>query len=176
MQENMEFRRITDSELDEAYAVICDAVEWLNAKDIQQWPSPIPRRSYERMQARGQNYALFCEGRIAVVLSLAPGRNPHWKGVVDEEVTWLRTVATGQDARGTGAGREALAAAACEVAAAGATELYVDCVYGDGFLPRYYESVGFEQLARREITYLTGTFDMVLLRKTLVENQVLPQG
>ena len=46
-------------------------------------------------------------------------------------------------------------------------EIYLDCVYGDGFLPRYYESSGFEPLSRKTIEYPTGLFDMVLMKSLL---------
>ena len=44
-------------------------------------------------------------------------------------------------------------------------EVYLDCVQGSGFLPSFYEKLGFERIARKTVNYPIGAFDMVLMRR-----------
>ena len=163
--DNLKFRKVCDSEFDQAYSIICDAVDWLLSKNIRQWTVPLPRKIFRDQQRNSQNYTLICDGILAVVLSLLKESSPHWLDQTGPaECWWLSTVATASDCRGRGLGRKAIEEAKNHLCGMGVEEVYVDCVYGDGFLPKYYEFLGFELLARKKIEYSTGLFDMVLMR------------
>jgi len=165
-----EFRRVRDEELDEAYAIITEATDWLNARGIRQWTVPHPRDAYAAAQSRGENYILTCDGEIAVVVSLPEHVSRHWLDEIGGSPEWwLQTLATARKHAGQGLGRRAVEASKAHLRGTGADELYLDCVRGDGFLPRYYESLGFCTVARKDVTYPTGAFDMVLMKCDLME-------
>ncbi len=168
MNEEFQFRQLHDEELDPAYEIICGAVDWLLSKGIRQWTVPLPHRVWEKRQRDGENYVLVCEGELGVVLSLLREAHPYWKDRLgDDECWWLSTVTTASAFRGRRVGRYAIQEGARFLQDKAVEELYVDCAHGSGFLPRYYESLGFALLARKEIEYPLGTFDMVLMRKEL---------
>ena len=163
-----EFRQLKDDELGAAYEVICAAVERLLSRSMRQWTIPLPRHTYERRQAEGRNYALVCDGRIAVVLSILQEAHPYWEDELGrEEHWWLSTITTAPAFRGRQLGRLAIGEAMAFLKNRGAEKVCLDCVHGDGFLPRYYASMGFARVARKNIDYPLGTFDMELMRTDL---------
>jgi RimJ/RimL family protein N-acetyltransferase len=165
---NIEFRGLRDDELDAAYGIICDAVDWLLSKNIRQWTVPLPRREYEKRQRKGQNYALVCDGKLAVVLSLLRVANPDWKEQLSvDKHWWLSTAVTAQGFHGRDMGRRAIQEAINFLRRNAVEEVYLDCARGSSFLAQYYESLGFERVARKDIEYPLGTFDMVLMKKVL---------
>src|SRR5436190_4311581 len=96
-----EFRQLSPTELDLGYAVYLSAFEWLNANGIRQWLVPLPRSVYEARQARGENYGLFVDNQLAVIVSLYPGTPPEWADVLTESETWwVHTLAIRSDYRG----------------------------------------------------------------------------
>ncbi len=162
---SLQFRKLRNSEFDQAHGIICEAVEWLLSKNIRQWTVPLPRHIYRTWQEKGQNYALICNGELAVILSLVKETSRHWFDKTGSQPCWwLSTVASSPEFRGRELGRKAIEQAKTHLAKLGAEEIYLDCVFGDGFLPKYYESLGFESLARRTIEYPTGLFDMLLMK------------
>jgi predicted N-acetyltransferase YhbS len=123
--------------------------------------------TYQKRQENGQNFGLFVDGRLAVVLSLLTLTRTVWSDIIGEKpAIWLSTLATGRDFHGRRLGRGAVMRAVELVKQQGARELYLDCLFGDcGVLPNYYRSLGFEQIARANRNYPLGTFDAVLMRK-----------
>ena len=165
----IQFRKLHADEFDKAYSIICEAVDWLLSKNIRQWTVPLPRHVYEEHQRKEQNFTLMCNGKLAVVLSLVREANPHWKEHLSpEEYWWLSTMTTAPSFRGKEMGRRAIQEAMIILQDKGVEELYLDCVHGDGFLPKYYESLGFVRVARKDVQYPTGIFDMVLMKKNVL--------
>ncbi|MFA6135255.1 MAG: hypothetical protein WC869_14685 [Phycisphaerae bacterium] len=113
----MELRAIQDNQAEAGYEVICQAVEWMKWRGISQWSSPLPREVYDKRQGRGENYALFVDGRPAVVLALPRLRKSHWDDLIGPGVRmWLATLATARDFHGQGYGAAAVGRA-CELLA-----------------------------------------------------------
>ncbi len=162
-----EFRKIRDDELDASYQVIVDATEWLLSKGIRQWLAPLPRGVWDKRQDSGQNFGLFCDGELAVVLSLYTDAHPKWKMELGcGSQWWLYALATAAPFRSNGLGRCAVAEAEAYLKDMGVQQLCIDCV-ASGFLPGFYTSLGYELLARKDIEYPIGTFDAALMRKEL---------
>ena len=160
-----EVRKIPASAFEDAHRVLVDAFDWMAGRGIRQWTAPPPRDSYARWQERDFNYGLFEDDRLAVVFSLVPARLDDWagRGPADVHVLWLMALATARAFRGRRLGGCAAEAA---VGLAGPRDLYLECVFGGGFLPNYYAAMGFEQLDRTIKHYgHHGGFDMVLMRR-----------
>ena len=165
MADDLEFRPLGDAEVRRAHAILCEAAEWLNGRNIRQWPIPLPMTVYQEWHRKGWNYGLLVDGGLAVVLSLVQEPLVGWLGVADcDTVLWLHSLATSARFRGRGLGREATYRA-IDIAKDRSVDLYLTCVYGTGFLVSYYRALGFEQLARQTKYYGEhGSFDMVLMR------------
>jgi ribosomal protein S18 acetylase RimI-like enzyme len=162
------FRRLRDEELDLGLAVIHERFDWLRERGIRQWLRRMPLEKYRERQQRGENFALLVGAEIAVVLSLMRMPSTAWKEELgDGPHLWLGTLATALRFAGRGLGARAVREALVHAAAAGETEVYLDCVHGNGFMPRYYQAMGFEWVTRKDAQYPTGIFDAVLMRKAL---------
>jgi ribosomal protein S18 acetylase RimI-like enzyme len=75
-------------------------------------------------------------------------------------------LATAQNFRGRRLGEVAVRMACEHLVIAGVNVVHLDCVDVDGFLPAFYERLGFVKVAERNITYPSGnSFPMVLMRK-----------
>jgi hypothetical protein len=144
------FRQLEDKEEDLGYRVMCETVAWLRAKNIALWHEPLPRKAYSARQKKGQNFAMFVDGRIAVILSLVQGVPDYWApDIENRDATWLCTMATATQFRGRKLGLRALKEAKAFLAARGERELYLDCK--PGFLEDFYKSAGFSPIATREL-------------------------
>ena len=55
------------------------------------------------------------------------------------------------------------------LAEAGFKQVYLDCLYGNGILPKYYMLLGFEQVRAGGLTFPGGKLDSVLMRKRLAQ-------
>ncbi len=162
------FRQVSSSEVNDAYAVYLGLFEWLNAKGVRQWLRALPRDVLVERQAGGELFACFIDGRIAAVVTLASENNPYWTDLLGEErLWWIKSLAVARAHGGGGVGAQVMRECESRICGAGATQAFIDCVDA-GFLPRYYVRLGYEPLARKDITYPSGnTFAMVLMRKTV---------
>lgn len=165
----MEFRRLKDHELEEAYSLHCRLVEQMLSKGIRQWLRPMAKKKFEERQERGENYGLFSEGIMKVLLSLVRRRDYHeWDDLFpDKETIWLNTVSVNPENKEKGLGKVAVEKAMEFLERQGEKNLYLDCVINDGFLVRYYKTLGFDLETEKRVTYRSGTFDMALMKKRL---------
>jgi RimJ/RimL family protein N-acetyltransferase/GNAT superfamily N-acetyltransferase len=158
------FRPLTAAEEDAGYQVICETVDWLRAKGIDQWRKPLPREVYAARQERGENFGLFVGGELAVILSLLNGvPEKYWRNEVPiRDSLWLSTLATANRFRGRGLGRQAVIQAAQRQSG---RNVYLDC--RPGWLVQFYESLGFVALYQKRIDYAhqaPSDFEVTLLR------------
>ena len=162
-------RRLAANESDLGYSIYMEAFRWLNAKGIRQWLVPLRRDIYENRQEHGENLGLFIGEDLAVVLSVVRGTPAEWADCISEQGTWwLQNVATAQAFRGRELGEVAVGMAGQHLAQLGVRDVYLDCTDVRGFLPAFYERLGFAKLCERSITYSSGnTFPMVLMKKEL---------
>lgn len=168
MVENLVFRQLQSVELVSGYTIICQATDWLLNKGIQQWLQPLPLQTYEQRQAQGQNYGLFINDTLGVVVSLFDYKPTYWQQYLpDTEFMWLATLVTAQNFKGNGLGKLALQKAESYLAQQDAADIFLDCYYGDGFLPGYYTALGYEAIIRKQLEFKSVTFDSVLMHKTL---------
>ena len=170
------FRRLLPSESDLGYSIYLEAFRWLNAHGIRQWLAPLPRSVYDRRQALSENYGLFMDGHLAVLLSLVCGTPPEWADIVAEAHTWwLQNLATAEGFRGRRLGESAVSVAGEHLLRDCVPEVYLDCVDVRGFLPGFYQRLGLVKVCGRNITYPSGnTYPMVLMRRDL--NDALPNS
>ena len=161
------FRRLVDDKWAAGYRVICDSVAWQDAKGIRLWERPLPREIYARRQTRGENYWLLVDGALAAVVSLISEIPDYWaEHVTMPRATWLCTLATAADFHGRGAGRRTVEAALAHLARAERTWVYLDAA--EGFLERFYASLGFEAVQRQNKHIPHGpcrAIECVLMRK-----------
>lgn len=162
------FRKVRDDELDAAYAIYLEVFDWLNAKGVRQWLRPVPRELFMQRQGDGQLFALYLHGRIAAVVTVAFEVNSYWPEAAGAAPQWwIKTLAVARQWSGKGVGPRVLSECEAFIRAAGASEVFLDCV-DVGFLPAFYAKLGYEGLRQKEITYPSGnSFPMVLMRKRI---------
>jgi len=161
-------RKLRPEEFDLAHGILVSAAEWLISKGIRQWTTAYPKEMYLACQEKGWNYGLMSDGQLTVIMTLSYGHRREWADSVGTtSVWWLSKLATAPGCHGLGLGARAVGQAISALSAQGADRLYLDCVHGTGFLVDFYRGLGFETVARRNVQFPTGLFDMVLMELKL---------
>jgi GNAT superfamily N-acetyltransferase len=165
MEPDETFRPLYDHEMSQGHAILRAAFHWLIDRNIRQWTAPLPMRVYQAWQQHHWNYGLFRAGALAAVLSLVEGPLDEWRAGPDNTIVlWLHALATAPSWKGRGYGRRAVQCA-MDIAQARASDLYLLCAEGNGFLPAYYASVGFQEVMRASThDEGLGMLEMVLMR------------
>jgi ribosomal protein S18 acetylase RimI-like enzyme len=163
----MEFRSVAAAEIEAAHAAYLGVFAWLKAKGVRQWLWAIPLGDFQERQRANELFAGHLEGELAAVVTLAWERSPYWVETLgDEKRWWIKTLAVARKWRGRGAGSQVLEECETRVRNAGAQQVFIDCV-DVGFLPAYYERLGYAVVHRKDITYPSGnTFPVVLMKKS----------
>jgi ribosomal protein S18 acetylase RimI-like enzyme len=108
----------------------------------------------------GENYGLFVDDELAVVLSLRQHEPLGWEDYISgRKVMWLSTLNTAEKFRGRKLGEVMLDHVEAYLSEQKVDVLYLDCYYG--FLSDYYAAHGFEWIARREL-YLKTVVCMIV--------------
>jgi len=160
---SLAFRQLTPAEEAAGYQVICDTVDWLGEKGIKLWEKPLPREVYAAREERGENFGLFVDGELGVIVSLVKGVPEYWAAEVKgTRPLWLCTVATATKFRGRELGREAVRLA---LQRARGLAVYLDCK--PGWLTDFYASLGFVAVQQKTLTLghgPCGPFEVTLMR------------
>jgi N-acetylglutamate synthase-like GNAT family acetyltransferase len=164
------FRKINDDEFESAYKIHCDLVKNMLERGIKQWLRPIDKSKLLVRQEKNENFGLFNQkNEIKVFLSLIERMDYHeWQDwFTDVPTIWLNTVSVNINNSEKGLGKLAIEKALYYMQQNGITELYLDCVFGNGFLVKYYQSLGFSIIGETRAQYRSGTFDLVLMKKDI---------
>jgi GNAT superfamily N-acetyltransferase len=166
------FRQLRPDELTAAYDIVLQATRWLRSIGSPQWSQVMPFEVYQKRQERGQNYGLFVDGILGFVMSLKPELPVYWQSHSrpEQPLIWLCTFAGADAVRGHGLGSAALVAAENHVRTEKIPVIYLDCYYAAGVLPRFYESVGYTLIDRKDEVFAGITFDIILMHKQLLLN------
>lgn len=161
-------RQLTPAELNAAYQIAMDAAAWLEERQLPAWR--VPYAIYAHRQHAGENHGLFVEGRLRAVVTLATAIPDAWAElVIHRRVTWLATLASIREPGGQHDGQALVGYAEQHARARSSDAIYLDCYYGDGRLPRYYERLGYVWLERKQLVFDDGScHDSVLMRNVLV--------
>lgn len=166
---NYQFRRLKPDELDAGLAIITEVTDWLLSKGIRQWAQPLPREVYAERHAKGENYGVFADDALAAVVTLMEHRPDYWKRwLPNTPYKWMATLASSRKYKGQRLGELAIGEAEHFLALEGIPAIYLDCVYGDGTLPEFYTWLGYQAVARETLTFPWGTYDSILMRKSLL--------
>ena len=152
---------VADDEVDAAYEVLLEVGEAIERAGRSQRIAGTKPERYRQWQAAGANHAIRDETGIVGVFTVVEEVLEDWPDAgIEGPVPMLRALATRPCARGRDVGRAGVRAALRVVAG---RPLYLDCV--SGFLPGYYESLGFVTLARQTRVFLReGLLDITLMR------------
>lgn len=162
------FRRLKDEDFAAAYAIVVEVADWLQSRGIRQAQPPLPREVYAQRQARGENFGLFVGSELAAVVSLMEHRPDYWaEHLPSTPYKWLATLASARKFKGQKLGEVAIGEAEHYLILDGIPLLYLDCAFGSGALPDFYVFLGYETVARKDLTFPGGQVDSVLLRKRL---------
>ena len=159
-----EFRRIEDREVDRALQVLQRVSQWLQQKGLRQRISQTSTGKYRQWQERGVNFGVFDEDQLMGIVSLPIEPLEAWS-LPDQhdDVRWVRALATDPSHQGRGVGVFAMDQTLQRTPRE--EEIFLDCVVG--FLPGYYQGLGFVERARQEMDCCSadGPMDVVLLSR-----------
>ncbi|MFQ5629199.1 MAG: GNAT family N-acetyltransferase [bacterium] len=165
MKRNLIFRQLKDSECAAAYDLQFEAVSWLRRKK-NLVTTLIDDDLYYEWQQKGYNYGLFVDSELAVGLSLVPEAAGVWaeSELPKSKKLWLHSLATAIVHKGKGLGQLAVRYA-IDHAKSYEAELYLCCFRGNGFLPAFYQHLGFAILdSQVQEVGLLGEHEIVLMR------------
>jgi ribosomal protein S18 acetylase RimI-like enzyme len=149
----------SDDRFDEAFAVLHDVAVWLETLGRRQRITAITRDRYAEWQSKGQNHVVLDGSTVAGIFTVCEEQLTDWlESVPNTPLPFLRALATHPHYRGQGVGAIATQHAIRQVAP---EVLYLDCV--SDFLPSYYTSVGFHEVARQVRSYSDGDYDITLM-------------
>ena len=159
------FRRLDQSEIDDAVAILNAAADWLMARGIRQWTTTYPRELYQRAQDRGENFGLFDGGRL-VAIATVTSAPPEWEAELrGQHARWITKLAVAADCHGRGLGRRLAEEMLEHLRREGAPRAWLDC--RNGPLVAFYESLGFVRVTRKVVNFDTGPLDVVLMKRDL---------
>jgi GNAT superfamily N-acetyltransferase len=148
----MECKQLAADDFNEAYALVKEAFEWLTLKQFPNWL--VPHQSYFRRHANGENYGLFVDNVLRAVVTLTDDYPTIWRqSIQHQDFIWLATLASARDAANVHYGKILVRFAEQYVASQGKPAIYLDCYYGNGKLPLYYEQCGYELLERKMVVF-----------------------
>lgn len=162
----LSFRRLHDSEVDAACAILAAASQWLLARGIRQWVTPYPRELYQQAQDRAENFALIGDDRLVAIVTLSAAAPPEWREELSgRSVWWISKLAVAPDCHGKGFGRRLAQESLKHLEGIGATSVWLDCVVGP--LTSFYESLGFEPVVAKVVHFPNITLHVVLMTREL---------
>lgn len=154
---NLTVQPVTAETFEASWDVLTDAVAWTKSQGRRQRISNITRQIYMNWQSMAVNFSVWRAECIAGVFSLPIQSLQNWPSHdTGKPAVWLRALATHPDFRGIGVGGFAIQFALASIG--GGTKLYLDCVAG--FLPEYYQKMGFEFLDEQRMD----GYEIVLMR------------
>ena len=165
---SLAFRVLTHEESATAYNIVKQSVERLLINQLPAWL--MPYNVYEQRQIQGENYGLFLEEQLGAVVTLSASYHPQdWSEYLPEtDFIWLGTLCVADQFRGQGIGRHTLTQAEVFLQEQRSCAVWLDCYYGNGFLPRYYQANGYKWVVRKELIFEDGSLhDSVLMSKNL---------
>lgn len=139
----IDFKPAHPEDLPLVMEILADAAAWLQAKGIDQWPSPPPTHWRQRMADKIDRGEMFTVGivnnRFGIIgLSWA---DPYWPD--GGQAGYVHRMAIRSSMHGQNLGGLILFWAQQQVKKRGRTFLRLDCAAGNGRLRRYYEAQRF---------------------------------
>ncbi len=165
---SIKFRVLTQSDLVVAYNIVIQSVTRLIRKQLPAWL--VPYALYENRHVCRENYGLFLNQQLVVVVTLSASYHPpDWTEYLPEtDSIWLSSLCVADRYQGQGLGLYTLMQAEAFLRDQRQQAVWLDCYYRNGFLPNYYQAHGYTWVARKEFIFKDGSLhDSVLMFKTL---------
>jgi signal transduction histidine kinase/GNAT superfamily N-acetyltransferase len=140
----IEVRPALPEELPLVMEILAEAAAWLEAKGIQQWPSPPNEHWWRRMErhiASGEMYLASLSGEAIGTLRLT-WSDPYWPSG-EQNAGYVHSVAIRNRAHGLQIGTALLNWAMDQIRNQEKQTIRLDCAAGNGRIRQYYEEHGF---------------------------------
>jgi ribosomal protein S18 acetylase RimI-like enzyme len=157
------FRRLNESDVDAAVAILDAAAEWLLARGIRQWTTTYPRELYQQSQDRGEHFGLFDGDRLLAIVTVTSAPSEWQTELSGPDVRWITKLAVAPGCHGRGLGRRLAEKVLEQLRREGAGGAWLDC--RNGPLVAFYESLGFERVTNKVVHFATGPLDLVLMKR-----------
>jgi len=133
-----------------------DTAQWLEARDITQWPSGSFRGSaayYAESIRRGEVYLALVGEQFIGTLRILLREPIVWPEIVTDDAIYVYNLAVRRTWGGNGLGRQLLDWAENRAASLGRRFIRLDCVADNHVLSRYYVQAGFEERGEIEASF-----------------------
>jgi len=159
-------RQLAAHEFEDAYRIVVDAAAWLQEQRLPWWL--ISAELYQEHQIAGRNYGIFDAGNLCGVVTISTEIPVHWgSSITHPSCVWVSTVARIRTVSKP-YGQQLMAFVEQYARHIQRMALYLDCYYGTGKLPQYYQQLGYEWVERKSFSFADGSVhDSVLFRKLL---------
>jgi len=153
-----------------AHAIYNRTFNWLTAKGVRQWLLRLDEATFAKRQAANEAFAIHVDGVLAGCV-FVPFETLGYYGDELKIVPrwWMHTLVIDRVFAGLGVGELAVAAVCDLVRTWGGDSVWLHCVNDANHaevIPSYYALLGFEEVLRMEVTYLSGNaFPMVVMRR-----------
>ena len=140
-------------EAPELAALLTDAGQLKMSKGDTAWgPAPFTTEESLGMLATGRIYIAHQDGQVAGTVALSWDDEGMWgqKGL-DQQAAYIHRLATGSRFRGQGIGAQIVSWVSDQASEAGRPFLRLDCAYDNRELCNYYEKLGFQETARKDL-------------------------
>jgi GNAT superfamily N-acetyltransferase len=167
----MIFKLLNDTDIFAAYGIICEMVDLLKSKGINQYERPYPPiELFKERQSRNENFALYSRNNIQGIVSLMINHIPDgWKNDISEEnFIWITALFVPACNKGKNIGKMILEHADKYAKSKNIKSIILDCYYGNGFLEKYYKNFGYESIVKKMVHYPFRSFEAVLMRKRII--------
>ena len=143
----MHIRRLGVAETEEAHQLIGSVTSWLKAKNIQQWDRALPLSLFANWVAEESAYGVFESDELLALFVLRRKDLSEYDCDDNHHVLWLSTVCVHRSYAGQGLGKTIMDF----VKSIADEDVFLDCADFKGFLPQYYTTYGFVELARKKL-------------------------
>ena len=158
------FRKILPEKFLSAYSIVYDSALWLKNNEFPCYL--VPEESYYERTVAGENFGLYLDSSLCAVVSLTHDFPVAWETYIShKDILWLASLASLRNDEHKGYGKALVHKVHQYAALKQIAAIYLDCYFGDGRLPLYYEKLGYEALHRMDLIFEDNTrHDSILMR------------
>ena len=166
----IEFLRLKDINVENAYEIIRRRFDYLEKKGIKQYLAPYPPyETFKKRQEDGLNFGLYISGKLNGIVTLMNSFPDEWEEIrLNGRFLWICSLFTSKEARGQNIGSVLIDKVEEYAKSMSFDFLILDCYINEtGFLVQYYKKLGFKEIKRKEVIYPSRSFFAAFMLKDI---------
>ena len=162
------FRKILPDDFASAYSIVYESALWLKKHEFPCYL--VPEVSYYERTVAGENFGLYLDSSLCAVVTLTQVFPAAWERYIShKDILWLASLASLRNDDQKGYGKILVRKVHQYASLKQIAAIYLDCYFGDGRLPLYYERLGYDALHRMDLIFEDNTrHDSILMRHIIL--------